>query len=342
MHLQSRISGFLLAALAAALLSTPVAAAEPTPARYDSMLAQYASLPSGQRAAWLSWLFTSRLEPACRTTMTRDAYDRIQAQQLAVLDRGRAGQNLSAGQLQETLELIDRQEAAAIQQLTRTFSRVTHEAVGTNLWLYQQRMQQLKAIRESCNQSAHPFENQPKLIAWLDAAIMQERLTDRPPLPATPDFERVDDRAWMAAGDRTPEVKTALFQQAAPATAGELEAKINDYNDELNEVVASLYASKRYKVAELNVIVDRMAQLGLRRVSLATSALRLTDAQRDQLTPIETLDDAIALARVKVSATRREILRVADHDTDRAQWDTLKGLNFVSRRLDTLYTGPDR
>ncbi len=341
MHPQSRIPGFLLAALAAALLSAPLAANEPAAVRYDRTLAQYETLPAAERADWLSWLFTSRLEPACRLTMQRDDYDRMQARQLDVLDRVRAGQDLSTQQLRQTLELINRQEAAAIQQLTRTFSHVTHEAVGTNLWLYQQRMQRYKAIRELCQQSAYPFENQPKLIAWLNAAILQENLTDRSPLPATPDFDRVDDRAWTAAG-RVAQVKTSLLEQDAPPTPAQLESQITEYNDQLNQVVSGLYSTRHYSVAELNAIVDRIAMLGLTRIGLAASALRLDDAERAQLTSIDTLDDAITLARVKVSATRREILRVADHDTDRAQWDALKGLNGVSRRLDTLYTGPDR
>ncbi len=342
MHLQSRISHFLLTALAIFTLAMPLSAADPAITRYDGAIAEYNALPKNERAAWLSRLFTARLEPACRMTMTREAYDAVEARQLAVLDRVRAGEQLSNDGLRKTLELVDRQEAAAIDVLTKTYAKVTHEAVGTDLWQYQQRMNFLKRIQELERLSPYPFENQPKLIAWLDTAIMQQRLTNRWPLPKTPEFSRVEEAPWQAARTATTEVKTALQENLPQPTAAELSGQITKYNDELNKLVSNLYAARRYKVSELNSVVDDLARLGLTRIRLSTNSLRVSDAQRQQLPQIETLDDAIALARVKVSATRREYLKLVDRSTDRAPWDALKGLSSVSRRLDTLYTGPDR
>jgi hypothetical protein len=341
MHSPSRFPQLLLAAVAVALLAAPLAASERATSRYERMLAQYASLPADQRADWLSWLFTSRLEPACRLTMSRDAYDRVAADQLSVLDRVRSGQEFTIDELADTLKRIDREERAAIKQLTKTFSQATHEAVGTNLWLYQQRMEYLQGVEKLSTHSPYAFENQKKLIDWMNAAILQQRFTGRSPLPPAPDFDHFDQQAWLRV-PRPLEVRTAARQdEQRPLSAAELEQRITQYNAALNTVVSSLYASRRYSVDELNAIVDRIAQLGLTRVGLAASALRFPLEEVRQLTPIDTLDDAISLARVKVSATRRGILRVADHDTDRAQWDTLKGLNGVSRRLDMLSTGPD-
>ncbi len=342
MHSQSRFPQLPLAAVAVVLLSWPLAASERVPSRYDGMLAQYASLPADQRTAWLSWLFTSRLEPACRLTMSRDAYDHIEADQLAALDRVRAGQEFTADELADLLQGIDREERAAIKQLAKTYSQVTHEAVGTNLWLYQQRMEYLKAVGKLSTHSPYPFENQKRLIDWMNAAILQQRFTGRSPLPPVPDFDHFDQQAWLRTSPPTLEVRTAARQDKRPLSAADLEQRITRYNTALNKVVSSLYASRSYDVDQLNAIVDRIAQLGLTRVGLAAGALRFPLEQVRQLTPIDTLDDAISLARVKVSATRRGILRVADHEIDRVQWDTLKGLNGVSRRLDMLYTGPDR
>jgi hypothetical protein len=342
MHLQSHLLRFLVTAAAALALAASLSAAERATTRYDRAIAQYNALPKSERAAWLSRMFTSRLEPACRLSMTRDEYDSVEAQQLTVLDRVRAGDELSNKGLRTILEQVDRQEQAAINVLTKTYSQVTNKAVGADLWKYQQRMKLLRRIQELEQASAHPFENQPKLIAWMDAAVTQQLMTDRWPLPATPDFNHIDQRPLMVAQTATTEVRTALQENPPQPTASELATQITKYNDELNKLVGNLYGAKRYNVPELNTVVDDLARLGLTRIRLSASVLRIAQAEREQLPQIETLDDAIALARVKVSATRREYLKLADRSEDRGPWDALKGLASVSRRLDTLYTGPDR
>ena len=90
------------------------------------------------------------------------------------------------------MQTVDRQETEAIAKLSSQYRTVTHQAVGTNLWEYQQRVQLWQAIDALCQHSADPFAGQPKLIAWLEAAILQQKLTNRPPLPATPDFNVPD------------------------------------------------------------------------------------------------------------------------------------------------------
>ena len=66
---------------------------------------------------------------------------------------------------------------------------------------------------------------------------------------------------------------------------------------------------------ELNAIVDEIARLSLARIRLASNVLNLPADQRDDVGQIETADTAITLARVKISAARRQILRQSQDDT---------------------------
>ncbi|MGD9719807.1 MAG: hypothetical protein AB7O59_01160 [Pirellulales bacterium] len=325
----------------ALLLSVPATAAEAAP-RYQQMLAQCQALSPAQQADWLNWQFNRRLEPACRATLDRAAYDDLLAQQATLLARVRAGRALTTAEIKGTLAAIDRHEQAAIGQLISTYSEVAHEAVGTNLWAYQQRMKYCAAVKRLSEAAARPFEAQNKLIGWLEAAVLQQRLSAYLPMPPVPDFAAIDDNSWQQIAASTQEVRTAYAFDDRQPTAAELASQIERYNSDLEQVVDGLYDRRVFSVDELNRIVDRIAKLGLVRVGLAAGTLALPQADQDEVQEIEPLDTAIKLARVKISAARRQVLRQANHDTSRRQWDELAGYNRISQRLDMLATGPDR
>ncbi len=351
--MQSHIIRFALIALPAVLMAMPraladgpaletTAASDPA-SRYGRMMSQYESLPPAQREAWLWWLLATRSEPACRATMDRETFERTVAGHRATLDRVRTGYKLSSDELLKTLEEVDRQEQAAIERLTGEYREVTHQSVGTNLWEYQRRMQLYEAIKRLCDASPYPFEGQAKLIGWLEAAMIQQRLSGRPPMPPMPDFDVVDDRVWLAAArSNTPEVKTSLELPASQLSAAELAPQIAAYNTSIDDLRTSLYGPRVLDVEELNAMVDHIARLGLTRIALASNVLALARQDRQRVRAIETLDDAIVLARVKVSAARRQVSREANGDTSSRQWRELEGLNRVAVRLDMLATGPDR
>jgi hypothetical protein len=323
-------------------LANSAPAREPA-ARYAHALGQYAELDPAQRAAWLQWLFANRLQPACRITRSRADAEAALARQSALLARVRAGKALSTDELVRVLQEVDREEAAAIERLAAEYRRVTREAVGTDEWEFQQRIILWEAIEHLCQESPYPFEGQAKLIDWLENAILEQRLSARRPLPRTPDFLTVNDLEWLTDdGDATRQVKTAAVVPVLQLDAGQLAPQITEYNSELAQLVQGLYDPRIRSVDELNATVDRLAQLGLVRIGLAAGLLALPEDQRDLLDSIEPLDTAISLARVRVSAARRQILRRTGHTTRGPQWEELKGLNQLAVRLDTLATGPDR
>ncbi len=170
------------------LLIAAHALAAETGARYGQTLAEYAALAPAEQQAWLRNLVVERAEPAARVTLDGSSYDRLVREHQQMLDREYAGKRLTTDELLGLLQTVDRQETEAIAKLSSQYRIVTHQAVGTNLWEYQQRVQLWQAIDALCQHSADPFAGQPKLIAWLEAAILQQKLTNRPPLPATPNF----------------------------------------------------------------------------------------------------------------------------------------------------------
>jgi hypothetical protein len=341
--MQSRIFRFTLMALFAALFVAPAAASENVPSRYRQIVGHYAALTPDEQAEWLIWLVNDRMEPACRATMDPAEYEQVLGQQLGELDRARADGRLTTEQLVETLRVVDYQETTAIQQLAEQYRRVTREAVAENRWEFQRRMKLAAAMMRVCEGSPYPFEGQSKLIDWFQAAILQQRISSRPPLPPTPDFETVDRRAWQIASRQpTQEVRTSFTFDDRALSAPALDSEISRYNARMAELVSRLYGRQAMNVDELNQVVDRIAQLGLVRIGLTANALELPEKVRSKINPIEPLDTAITLARVKVSAARRQVLRQANRDTNDRQWDALKQWNRVSQRLDTLATGPDR
>jgi hypothetical protein len=328
--------------LAAIVGFTVAARADQAPSRFARTVGQYAALGPAEQDEWLRWLLGERLEPACRVTMDAAQYDRSVSENRALVDRVRGGKRLTTEELLGTLAQVDRQEAAAIRRLTEEYRRVTHEAVGTNLWEFQQRMELWEAIKSQCEHSPDPFAGQPKLIAWLESAIIQERISAAPPMPAAPDFLVVDDRAWQGATKRdTPQVKTAVEYRPEP-DAEELAPQIARYNTALTKLVSRLYSPQTLRAQEIDSIVDELAKLGLVRIGLAADVLALEAGDRDRLAPIEPIDTAIALAKVKISAARRQIRRAAGGNTSDQAWSELAALNDVARRLDMLATGPDR
>jgi hypothetical protein len=347
--MQSRILRFAVFAASITVVAGSISWANDQPARYASAIAQYEALSPRERAKWLDWLFVSRAQPACRATMDRTALDRVVKRQRDIVERARAGRELSTDGLLWILKEVDRQENAALTRLSGEYRHATREAVGDNPSEFQRRMQVWDAIKAMCEKSETPFEGQPKLVSWLEAAIVEERMTAAPPLPKAPDFSLVDDTHWRrATGEgyaqlaQPTEVKTAIQFDERELSAAELAQHIERYNQSLEELEKKLYGKRILDVNELNQIVDRLAQLGLARVGLAANVLALAESDRSQLAAVQPLDTAITLARVRISATRRQLLKAADHKTSAGQSNELAGLGRVSQRLDTLATGPDR
>ena len=330
----------LVLAVPAAAGTADRAAAGAASSRYDRMIQQYESLPGDERAAWLDWLLTSRFQPACRATMDDRTYQHAVAEQRTIVRRAAAGDTLSNEQLREILEQLDRQQQSAIEHLSREYRYVTHQAVGTNPWEFQRRMQLSDAVKRLCAASPYPFEGQTKVIGWLRAAIIEQRISSRPPMPPVPDFDVVA-RPGLAAPVDTTEVRTSLNEFSRP-TAAELAPRIARYHASMNELKHRLFDPRVLDVDQLNAVVDQIARLGLTRIGLASDALALDSQARQRAGSIETLDDAITLARVKVSASRRQVLRVSGGEPNAPQWRTLKALGRVATRLDMLATGPDR
>jgi hypothetical protein len=341
--MQSLVCRIVVAATTLFAVMTAAAPADQTAARYDRAVGQYSALGPAAREAWLDRMLRQRLQPAARVTMNDARYEALLAHDRALIDRVRGGHPFSTDELLATLQEVDKYERAAIEQQATLFRRVTHEAVGTNLWEFQQRVELWHAIERQCAASPDPFAAQPRLIAWLRAAITQQRISSAPPMPKAPDFFALDDRAWqMPAGEGTPQVYTSYQSTALATDAATLAPRIIRYNSELAALVARLYEPELFDVDQLNSLVDDLARIGLVRIALSAEVLDLPDDQRDELAAIEPIDTALALAQVKVSAARRRILRQARHDTRQGQWSELAGLNRIAQRLDTLATGPDR
>ncbi len=129
-----------------------------------------------------------------------------------------------------------------------------------------------------------------------------------------------------------------LDQEQTPA---EIAPSVSRYNAAMAAVAARLYCAGLCRWTNSTRSLTRLPDCRWR-IRLASNVLNLPSDQRDDVGQIETADTAITLARVKISAARRQILRQSQDDTTAAQFRELEGLNRVAQRLDMLATGPDR
>jgi len=309
--------------------------------RYGRTIARYTMLDQRDRAAWLSNMFATRAQTAARIALDAEAYGKLTEHEQSIEQQVRQGKPLSSHELISALAEVDRVEQAAIDKLAVQFRRTARDVVGAYRIDLDRRWRYWQAIRTQCEHSPDPFGNQPRLIDWLQNAILEQRISAAPKLPAAPDFFASDDLTETTTG-HVSTTRTAMIVDAPAPDAGQLSAMITRYNASIAEFEASLYRPSELSVEQLNNTIDRLARLGLERVRLATDLGAISEGERSRLAEITPIDTAVALLKVKASAARRGVWQAAGDNLSDAQFAVLNQLNAVSQRLATLAAGPDR
>jgi hypothetical protein len=321
--------------------ATPKASTPAASSRYGRTIARFTMLDARDRADWLSNLFATRAQTAARIALDAETYGKLTEHEQSIEKQVRQGKPLSGEELLLALEEVDRVEQAAIENLAMQFRRTARDVVGAYRIDLDRRWRYWQAIRTQCEHSPDPFGNQPRLIEWLQNAILEQRISAAPKLPAAPDFF-ANDNASELTTSHVSSTRTALLVDAPAPDADQLSEMITRYNASIAEFEALLYRPGELSVEQLNNTIDRLARLGLERVRLATDLGAISEDQRSRLTEITPIDTAVTLLKVKAAAARRGVWQAAGDNLSDAQFAVLNQLNAVSQRLATLAAGPDR
>lgn len=182
----------------------------PIPPRLAATVHEFQQLDRQQQAVWLSKLFARRSIPACRIAYPAAEVGRQQQRHQAIVQRVQAGRQFKTEGLVRVLSEVDRQERAAINRLWRDFEFGTAQAFHQQRAEFEKRMDARRAVLQRWLDAGQPWQQQPALIRWLQAAVAQQQKDPRLALPAMPSFSSSGDAS--IAETETPSVGHAETQ----------------------------------------------------------------------------------------------------------------------------------
>lgn len=343
------------------------------PPRLAASVHHYQHLEPQQQADWLRDLFQQRSLPACRIAYPPAEVQRQQRRQQAVLERIAAGRQLKTEGLVRLLDEVDRQERAAIHRLWRDFEFSTAQAFHGQRSEFEKRMDARRLVLKRWYDAGQPWQQQPALIRWLQAAVAQQQKDPQLALPASPSFsssgelsvEKMpepaeatpaptqpapsrlapDKRAVASsppaavrpAAPRSVRPTAARAAQTARVDVGELQARLTGYNLAVAHLISQLHEDKTWTAEQLSEALDTLAELQILRRDLELYRNAVPAATRGNLSAIESTATAFSLLSAKTAAARRQLEGDGTRPAHSAQTELVR-LERVSHRLAQLAT----
>lgn len=279
------------------------------PPRLAATVHHYERLSGEQQAAWLSRLFHQRSIPACRIAYPPAEVQRQVHRHQAVLERIAAGRQLKTEGLVRLLGEVDQQERAAIHRLWRDFEFSIAQTYHQHRGEFEKRMDARSKVLQGWYDAGRPWQQQPVLIRWLQAAVAQQQTDPRLALPTAPSFSSSGD-ADIAHSEtprvRKPETKrlSAALPPAKPKSTTDSVAPSSAPFPSVRPAPARpMHTAARAKVAPRVDLSELQARLTAYNLSVANLISQLHD---DESWSAERLDSALdTLAELQI--VRRDL-----------------------------------
>jgi hypothetical protein len=167
------------------LLATAAGQAADDPSGWQAVLDEYAgSGPAEQQQRIRVWV--GRLDRANRVVLAPGEAAAQQARHAAMLRESAQGRPIPQAGLLELLRETDRQEKGAIERLARQFRMVVYDTFRLQRDEYTRRRAAWDRIRATWEAAGGPFDQQARLIDWLEAALRSSTPGSIAPLPDGP------------------------------------------------------------------------------------------------------------------------------------------------------------
>jgi hypothetical protein len=190
------------------LLASPAARPADAPAGWQTMLDQYARLGPAERPQWIRALL-GRLDRANWVVLTPGEAAGQQAHAAALLRQSAQGHTIPQAELLTLLRETDQQEKAAVERLAQRFRIRVYDTFRLQREEYARRRAAWDWVRASWEAVGSPFDQQPRLLDWLQAAIRSSTPGSVAPLPDA------------HSADLLTEVPRPLVIQQPPETLGQ-------------------------------------------------------------------------------------------------------------------------
>jgi hypothetical protein len=324
--------------VAIALMPVLVHAASPNNSDFvQPLLDRVAKMHSNEQRAWLQRLEDRAVRAAKLTLAPADA-----AQQQARI-HVRLHQSVISWQiLREVIEDTNQREKESIDRQVRRYRGLVFDAFHKQLDVYGQRQQAWLDTHLDWKLAGSRFEQQDKLIDWLELAIRSVTPGAIGPIPAKPYFDNAKNPAEAAttAGnvDSEPAAKAAAKVSAADVEikADELAARIAGNNLALRALETELDEKGDWTAARLEPLADRLRILVIRRNDLRLFREAVAEDKRKTIEPLISTKSAAVQIAARITEARRQASNANFHGDNAERQAELKRLDELSRRLAEL------
>jgi hypothetical protein len=170
------------------LLASPDAQPADAPSGWLAVLEHYAGLDQAGRQQWIHDLL-GRLHRANWVVLAPGEAAGRQASYTVLLRQSAQGRTIPQAELLKLLRQTDQQEKAAIERLARRFRIRVYDTFRLQRDQYARRRAAWDWVRASWEAAGRPFDQQPWVIDWLEAAIRSSTPGSVAPLPDVPSAE---------------------------------------------------------------------------------------------------------------------------------------------------------
>jgi len=164
------------------LLASPAAEPADAPSGWQTILDQYTGMAPAEKQQWIRVLL-GRLDRANWVMLAPDEAAGQQARHAVLLRQSAQGRTVPQAEVLRLLRQTDQQEKAAIERLARQFRMRVYDSFRLQREEYARRRAAWDRIGASWEAAGSPFDQQARLIDWLEAAIRSSTPGSVAPLP---------------------------------------------------------------------------------------------------------------------------------------------------------------
>ncbi|MCE5302129.1 MAG: hypothetical protein LLF97_03350 [Planctomycetaceae bacterium] len=343
--------------------TTPRAAERGDP--IQKLLDRIGKLPPAEQQDWLRRLERRAMRAAELSLSAEDAA-RQQAKIRDQLHRGL----VTWQTLHDVIKATDSSEKEALNQRVRLYRAKVFDAFRHSQKELGERQQAWFDAYLAWKVAGSQFEQQDRLIDWLDQATLAATPNAIEPLPKAPKFEseqtaeapsrdKVEsDKTTQKTVERTAsqEKKTPPTSRAPrlsnasptekPLMAGgevatgaveikvdELDARVSGFNLALRGLESDLEEKGAWDAERLGSTLDQLKLLAVRRNDLRLFRDALPKGQRASVDKIESLKSAVSSMNARIAEVRAYLKGPEFNGTDDDRQDALERLDLLSRQL---------
>lgn len=167
------------------LLASPAAEPAGAPSGWQTILDQYTGMAPAQQQQSIRVLL-GRLDRANWVMLAPDEAAGQQARHAVLPRQSAQGRTVPQAEVLELLRQTDQQEKVAVERLARQFRMRVYDSFRLQREEYVRRRAAWDRIRASWEAAGSPFDEQARLIDWLEAAIRSSTPGSVAPLPDAP------------------------------------------------------------------------------------------------------------------------------------------------------------